>query len=265
MSNERPVHGRGAAASEAPVSMISDDIIRDLLRQSVQGLELEPTMVLADALLETDRPDLGEDLALILANRHPFPRDQRGRPFAHRSDSERPLKVVFRRIHRRFAWSPYDVEERRHGLLELNHIEKNWNDGSNQERADEIARAIDWLEEDFNAVYRGGFSDSTLLERATWLLDGTFGRGAQILAEEIVDAPPLSNIREAKLREAQLFRLVLAFDDLLPFNATDRVWNGLSTDVKRRYVPVIIRKAIVENGGEVHTSKPRASRRRRPR
>ena len=247
--------------------MIKDDVIRSLVQQSVQGLELEPTMVLADALLETDRPDLGEDLALILAGLLPFPREQRGQPFVTlygRSLSrEGALKVVFRRIHRRFAWSPYDVEERRRGLRELNEIEKNWNASSSQERADEIARMIDWLEEDFNAVYRGGFSDSTLLERATWLINGTMGRGAQILAEEIVDAPPSSNTQVAKLREAQLFRLVLAFDDLLPFDATDRVWNGLSTDVKRRYVPVIIRKALVENGGEVRVTKPRASRRRR--
>ena len=248
--------------------MINDDIIRDLLRQSVQGLELEPTMVLADALLETDRPDLGEDLALILAGLLPFPREQRGQPFVTlygRSLSrEGALKVVFRRIRRRFAWSPYDVEERRRGLRELTEIQKSWDASSSQERADEIARVIDWLEEDFNAVYRGGFSDSTLFERATWLLNGTMGRGAQILAEEIVDAPPSSNTREAKLREAQLFRLVLAFDDLLPFNATDRVWNGLSTDGKR-YATATIRKALVENGGEVRVTKPRASRSRRPR
>ena len=51
--------------------MISKDVVRDLLRQSVQGLELEPTMVLADALLETDRPDLGEDLARIRGQSKP--------------------------------------------------------------------------------------------------------------------------------------------------------------------------------------------------
>ena len=249
--------------------MVSDDIIRDLLRQSKQGFESEPTIVLADALLETDRPDLGEDLALILAGLLPFPREQRGQPFVTlygRSLSrEGALKVVFRRIDRRFAWSPYDEEERRRGLRELDEIEKNWNASSSRDRADEIARVIDWLEEDFNAVYRGGFSDSTLLERATWLIDGTMGRGAQILAEEMVDAP--LSARKGRVlpnREAQLFRLVLAFDDLLPSSATNRVWDGLSADGKR-YATATIRKAIVENGGEVRTPTPRAARSRRPR
>lgn len=239
--------------------MVTDEIVRDLLRQSVQGLEREPSLVLADALLETDRPDLGEDLALILANRLPFPRDRRGQPFAHRnprSDSERPIKVGFRRIHRRFAWSRYDEEEGRRGLHELNMIKTNWNASSSQERESEMAHAIDWLEED--GEIDDPF-DSTLYERAAWLLDGVFDRGAQILAEEIIDEPPSRHNREA-----QLFKLVLAFDDLLPPNATDRVWRRLSTRAQQ-HATMAIRQAIIENGGEIHVPTPRTSRNRRPR
>ena len=241
--------------------MVKDDVIRELMKQSVQGLEPEPTAVLADALLETDRPDLGEDLALVLSNRHPFPRDQRGRPFAHRSDRQRPLEVVFRRIHRRFAWSQYDEKEWQRGLRELDEIEKDWKASSAQEREGDIANAANWLEEDLNIAYRSGTSgeSGTLRERTTWLLDGTFGRGAQILAEEIVDALPSRHNREA-----QLFRLVLAFDDRLPFTATDRIWDRLSTPAKR-HATMIIRQALLENGGEIHVATPRSSRSRRPR
>lgn len=247
--------------------MVSDDVIRDLLRQSVQGLELEPTMVLADALLETDRPDLGEDLALILANRMPFPlavgtpyadgpREQRGRPIPNRTTRDRALTIVFRRIHRRFAWSQYDEEEGRRGLRELKEIARTWNAEHAEVGSIEIARTIGWLEED------GTLADidaRTLYERTTWLLNGTFGRGAQILAEEIVDAPPSRHNREA-----QLFRLVLAFDDLLPPNATNRVWDGLTAHAKRE-ATATIRQVLIENGGEIHTPTPRTSRARRPR
>ena len=247
--------------------MISDDIIRDLLLQSVEGLELEPTMVLADALLETDRPDLGEELALILANRMPFPlavgtpyaggpREQRGRPIPNRTTRDRALAIVFRRVHRRFAWSQYDEEERRRGLRELKEIERNWNAENTEVRGIEIARAIAWLEEDGTLA---DVDDRTLYERTTWLLNGTFGRAAQILAEEVVDAPPSRHNREA-----QLFRLVLAFDDLLPPNAANRVWDGLTAHAKRE-ATATIRQVLIENGGEIHAPTSRASRSRRPR
>ena len=234
--------------------MASDDIIRDLLRQSAQGHESEPTMVLADALLETDRPDLGEDLALILSNRMPFPRDWRGRPIPNRTTRDRALAIVFRRIHRRFAWSSYDEEEGRRGIRELKEIATNWNAGSSREREDEIARAIGWLEEDGTLA---DVDDRTLYERTTWLFDGTFGRGAQILAEEVVDAPPSRHNKEA-----QLLRLVLAFDDLLPPNATNRVWDRLTPHVKRE-AAATIRQVLIERGGEIHTPTPRAAAARR--
>ena len=241
--------------------MTSDDVIRDLARQSGQGFEPEPTMVLADALLETDRPDLGEDLVLILSGRLPFPREQRGEPFVTlygRSLSrERALKVVFRRIHRRFAWSKYDEEERRRGLRELNEIEKNWNAASDQEHGSEMASAIDSLEADTRLEFA---ADSTLYERATWLLDGVMGRGPQILAGEIVDAPLSRNTD----REVQLFRLVLAFDNLLPFIPAVEVWANLTTRAKRHATDAI-REVLVENGGEIHEQRTSRARARRSR
>lgn len=110
--------------------MANDDLIRDLARRSVQGLELEPTAVLSDALLETDRPDLGEDLALVLANKKPFPLAKRGRMYTkrEREDRERALSVIFRRIHRRFAWSREDQRDVEHALGELREIGRNWNE-----------------------------------------------------------------------------------------------------------------------------------------
>ena len=230
--------------------MVSDDIIRDLLRQSMQGLEPEPTMVLADALLETDRPDLGEDLALILSDRLPFPRDQRGRPINRRGERDRALTIVFRRIHRRFAWSQYDHVEQARALRELSEIATTFANSLSMHRDDEIAHTIEWLEEDNDA-------DSTLYERTTWLLNGTFGRGAQILAEEIVDAPPSRHNREA-----QLFRLVLAFDDNLPPNATNHVWDRLTTRAKRQAAKSI-QRALLEHGGEIDAPSPRGARSRK--
>ena len=243
--------------------MANDDVIRALMEQSVQGLELEPTMVLADALLETDRPDLGEDLALILANRRPFPHEQRGRPLS-RNDRERALEVVFRRIHRRFAWSQYDEEEMRRGLRELKEIARNWSEagGAHVDDTDEdIAAAIRWLEEDGTLA---DVDDRTLYERTIWLLDGSMGRGAQILAEEIIDGSLSRRGRVLPNREAQLFRLVLAFDDRLPPNATNRVWDHLTAHAKRE-ATATIRQVLLENGGEVRAPTSRASRTRRSR
>lgn len=228
--------------------MASDAVIRDLVRQSVQGLEPEPTAVLADALLETDRPDLGEDLALILSNRMSFPLGKRGRPFIQRSERERALQVVFRRIHRRFAWSPYDREEQRRGLRELTMIATNWDGTTSRVQDEEVADAVVWLEEDTD-------DNSVLYERTTWLLDGTMGRGAQILGEEIVDSPP-----SRKNRMAQLFRLVLAFDDNLPPNAANRVWAQMSTRAKHQATKSI-RRALVEHGGEVDAPLQRSRKR----
>ena len=238
--------------------MISDDVIRDLIRQSMQGLELEPTMVLADALLETDRPDLGEDLALILSGRLPFPREQRGEPFVTlygRSLSrEGALKVIFRRIHRRFAWSQYDQEEGRRALRELREITSDWTmEYTAHERDANISAAVHTLEDDVIT------SDNIVRERATWLFNGHFGRGAQILAEEIADAPPSRHNREA-----QLFRLVLAFDDRLPPNAVNQVWDRLSPRAKR-HVTEAIRQVLIENGSEHASTPPRKARSRRPR
>ena len=236
---------------------MTDQTICDLVRQSYQGLEHEPTLVLADALLETDRPDLGEDLVLILSNRRPFPREQRGEPLARLSvDRERALNVVFRRIHRRFCWSLYDREERHRALHELDEISTSWSGASLQERNDAIATTIDWLQRDDP-------EDSTLYERATWLFDGSFGRGAQILADEIADGASPPGVRRAVQLSAQLFRLVLAFDDMMPPNAVARVWRALNEQAKN-LATLAIRRALIENGAEIGAP-ARAPSRRRPR
>ena len=236
--------------------MVNDATIRELAKQSVQGLELEPTMVLADALLETDRPDLGEDLALILANKKLFPRSERGRPIStftptRWQERERALAVVFRRIHRRFAWSTYDREEQARALRELSTMTTEFTRAPSYERDDRIQVSAEWLEGDRHDP------DSTIYERTNWLLNGTFGRGAQILAEEVIDAPP-----SRYNRAAQLFRLMLAFDDMLPMNVTNRVWERLSAEAKRHATRMVDR-AIVEHGGEIEPPLKRSVPRRK--
>lgn len=246
--------------------MAKDEVIRELARQSVRGLEPESTAVLADALLETDRPDLGEDLALVLSDRRPFPREQRGKPFTllgrtlaaqlDRADRERALAIIFRRIRRRFAWTREDEQDQRSALRELRQIATNWSESyargdEDRERDADIRAAVQWLEDDNTA-------DEILYERASWLLSGHFGRGAQLLAEEIIDAPT-----SRQNREAQLFRLVLAFGDNLPLTATNRVWERLSLPAKR-HATAVMQRILLEHGGEafVPPSQPKRSRKR---
>ena len=234
--------------------MIRDEVIRDLTRQSEQGLELDPSLVLADALLETDRPDLGEDLVLVLSTRRPFPRDQRGQPLTRLVDRERALKTIFRRIHRRFAWSKYDEDARKSALRELNEIATDWNESDAPTRRAMMGEISDWLEG--TSPVHDNVVDDALYERASWLLDGQFGRGAQILGEEVLDEPSRFD------RAAQLFRLVLAFDDRAPAHVSNRIWRQLTLAAKE---PVVksLRQVLVEHGSyDPAPSRPARSRRK---
>lgn len=127
------------------------------------------------------------------------------------------------------------------------------------ERDEDIETAVRWLEEDADATRWVDESTQVLYERAGWLLSGHFGRGAQLLANEIVDNTQASR----QNREAQLFRLVLAFDDNLPPNASNRVWERLSPRAKR-HATSVMQRVILEHGGEPHVApaRPKRSRKR---
>ena len=234
---------RGAArdARRRRDPAVTDEAIRALMRASVQGLEPEPTAVLADALQETDRPELGEALALVSAGRRFFPRAQRGKPLAGLAERERALRVLFRRIEQRFGGSDaaYDRRERQLALEELREIDQSWREAPRDEREDEIESTVQWLETDLP-------EDSILQERAEWLFNGTIGHGPQLLANEIADRP----VAATRAGFAELFRLVLAFEDRLPARAANRVWRELSPEAQANATRAM-RAVLQSEGAEV--------------
>lgn len=203
------------------------------------GYDLETLQVLADALLETSTPALGEDLALVLAGRHFFPANGRARGgrFARPEDQARALRIVLRRIHRAHAWSKQDADDRERGLRELDNVARGWTALSAQDREGELTDTVAQLE--------GREGGELLSERLAWLFKGQFGRGAQILAEEVAD-----RVISYDFRLRALLGFVLAFDDRLPFSATDAVWNRLGPQARRRVASAVrdtlAREGIVE-------------------
>lgn len=214
---------------------------RDLLGQWRENEERETLHVLADALLESDVPELGQDLAYALEGRDVRPGAKHGAPVPDVASSYANLRFALERADEELSWqfhadrAKYSQRERDSALHELREIDRDWGQLPRAEQREDITRVIEWLETPDGVV--------TLQERAGWLFNGTFGYGQQLLAREIASASRQS-------REAHLFRLVLGLDDRIAPAGVNRVWSLLSAGAKAN-VTGAMRNALREYGAVV--------------
>lgn len=216
----RPVRPRQYAyprASRDPKD--ARERLRGLLDRALKG-DKEAALVLIDALAYTDHPELSERLATTI--------EKEPRLTWHALSIVR--EQIFAdevRAEREQSRREYDARERRSALTELDLISRAWRTASRLEQSENISATVGFIRN----------SPTILAQRARWLFDGSMGHGPQLLAREIAAASPRQN------REAQLFRLILAFDDRIPFSAAKRVWFQLPIKDRQR-VTRIMRDAI---------------------
>lgn len=224
---------------------------RELFNSWLENQDDETLEVLADALLESDVPELGEDLAYALQDRDVRPGARRGEPIlaTYRGPN---LWTVRRRISEELSWSTrasrddFEARARQESVSGLRAIDRDWSRLSRAVRSRIVTGIAGWLETPGGVV--------TLQDRTESLFDGTFGRGPQVIAREIAST-------SRQNRERQLFQLVLALDDNIANAGADQTWRALSR-LAQANVNRAMRNALHTYGAVVDDHRP-AQRRRR--
>ena len=121
----------------------------------------------------------------------------------------------------------YRARARDEQRAEAMEIERSWRRAPLAERRIEIARIVSELERE--PEY------GIVEERLRWLFLGTFGRGWQDAAMEIVALGP----RSRQNRVAQLFSLLLQVDDRIPRAEVARIWRVLSPQAQRAITTIV--------------------------
>ena len=209
---------------------------RELIEQWRRG-DQDVLPVLADALLYSDAPEVGEDLAYALGGRSIA--GKRGQAVRGKS-ALRGIVLVMDRVEEELSFptakerAAYDVRERLFALREIRAIEDEWRTLSRAERQATIESTVQWHQTEANVLY----------QRGKWLFSGEFGHGARLLAREIASLPSRRN------REALLYRLLLAVDHRLPAAVANQIWSRL-TPLAKRNATQFLRAALEEQGVEV--------------
>ena len=234
-----PTNGFGEARNRA----------RLLLEQTRAG-DRDAIAVLADTLMYTDAPELGEDLALALEGRAVIPLGDRGKPVAS-EDRQRNLDVVLERIDEDLGWSSRASRQAVHDESR---------ERAHQELRVNTTRYTRAAQADRYAALQAAVLTLTvpgrLEERLDWLFRGHFGQGMQLIAQDIARTEP----REAA--PGLLLDLLLATENGLPMAQVGILRGSLSADVQTESI-ALARMALADMGVVALAPTPKRRRSRR--